>query len=189
MIFVEMHIFASLRNICLPFGKQLFASIKSPGSNEPLTKKSNFLFPPPISFPCVLYTLIFCVRSVSSNTKGDEVIEKHVLRRYEICQKLGKGAYGIVWKAVDKKTRQVVALKKCFAAFRNATDAQRTFREIMYLQVCELTGFDVCHLLFTPPPPPPAHTHTSPPPSHSFVFHWERVPVHPMYLVFCRPIS
>lgn len=30
---------------------------------------------------------------------------------------------------------QVVALKKCFDAFRNSTDAQRTFREIMYLQV------------------------------------------------------
>jgi hypothetical protein len=44
-------------------------------------------------------------------------------------------AYGIVWKAIDKKTRQVVALKKCFDAFRNATDAQRTYREIMYLQV------------------------------------------------------
>lgn len=29
-----------------------------------------------------------------------------------------------------------MALKKCFDAFRNATDAQRTFREIMYLQVC-----------------------------------------------------
>ena len=29
----------------------------------------------------------------------------------------------------------MVALKKCFDAFRNATDAQRTFREIMYLQV------------------------------------------------------
>lgn len=28
----------------------------------------------------------------------------------------------------------IVALKKCFDAFRNATDAQRTFREIMYLQ-------------------------------------------------------
>jgi len=44
-------------------------------------------------------------------------------------------AYGIVWKAVDKRTRSVIALKKCFDAFRNATDAQRTFREIMYLQV------------------------------------------------------
>ncbi|RLN49192.1 hypothetical protein BBJ29_003706 [Phytophthora kernoviae] len=68
---------------------------------------------------------------------GEEV-EKHVLRKYELLQKLGKGAYGIVWKAIDKNNRQVVALKKCFDAFRNATDAQRTFREVMYLQ--ELHG-------------------------------------------------
>jgi hypothetical protein len=33
-------------------------------------------------------------------------------------------AYGIVWKAVDKKTGEVVALKKIFDAFRNQTDAQ-----------------------------------------------------------------
>ena len=63
-----------------------------------------------------------------------EDIERHVVRKFEICQRLGKGAYGIVWKAVDKRTRNVIALKKCFDAFRNATDAQRTFREIMYLQ-------------------------------------------------------
>lgn len=44
-------------------------------------------------------------------------------------------AYGIVWKAIEKRSRSVIALKKCFDAFRNATDAQRTFREIMYLQV------------------------------------------------------
>ena len=49
-------------------------------------------------------------------------------------------AYGIVWKAVDRRTKHVVALKKCFDAFRNATDAQRTFREVMYLQ--ELAGHD-----------------------------------------------
>ncbi|KAF4732437.1 hypothetical protein FOZ62_012385, partial [Perkinsus olseni] len=34
----------------------------------------------------------------------------------------------------------VVALKKCFDAFQNATDAQRTFREIMFLQ--ELNGHE-----------------------------------------------
>ena len=39
-----------------------------------------------------------------------------------------------MWKAIDKKTHATVALKKCFDAFRNATDAQRTYREIMYLQ-------------------------------------------------------
>ena len=49
-------------------------------------------------------------------------------------------AYGVVWKAIEKRTRQVLALKKCFDAFRNATDAQRTFREIMYLQA--LAGHD-----------------------------------------------
>ncbi|KAF7258463.1 hypothetical protein EG68_04539 [Paragonimus skrjabini miyazakii] len=43
-------------------------------------------------------------------------------------------AYGIVWKAVNRKTREVVALKKIFDAFRNQTDAQRTFREIAFLQ-------------------------------------------------------
>jgi len=63
-----------------------------------------------------------------------EEIDKHVTRKYEIAQKLGKGAYGIVWKATDKKTKETVALKKIFDAFQNATDAQRTFREIVFLQ-------------------------------------------------------
>ena len=48
---------------------------------------------------------------------AQEEIEKHVLRKYEICNKLGKGAYGIVWKAIDKRQRTTVALKKCFDAF------------------------------------------------------------------------
>jgi len=69
-----------------------------------------------------------------------EEIEPHVLKKYEILQKLGKGAYGIVWKAIDKKTREIVALKKNFDAFQNATDAQRTFREILFLQ--ELSGHE-----------------------------------------------
>ena len=51
-----------------------------------------------------------------------------------VASQLGKGAYGIVWKAVDRKTKEVVALKKIFDAFQNATDAQRTWREIIFLQ-------------------------------------------------------
>ena len=42
----------------------------------------------------------------------------------------GCAADGVVWKAVDRRTKHTVALKKCFDAFRNATDAQRTFREV-----------------------------------------------------------
>jgi len=67
-------------------------------------------------------------------------IDRHVLRKYEVIQKLGKGAYGIVWRAMDKRTREIVALKKIFDAFQNATDAQRTFREIMFLQ--EMAGHE-----------------------------------------------
>ena len=104
-----------------------------------------------------------------------EEVEKHVLRKYELLQKVGKGvrilvrcmtlipcyprsmplsiatihiatniinanvfyiigqAYGLVWKCIDKSNKHTVALKKCFSAFRNNTDAQRTYRELMYL--------------------------------------------------------
>ncbi|UKK00538.2 protein kinase [Theileria orientalis] len=61
-------------------------------------------------------------------------IDDHILAMYKIIQKIGKGAYGIVWKALKKETNEIVALKKIFDAFRNSTDAQRTYREIMFLQ-------------------------------------------------------
>ncbi|XP_010628917.1 mitogen-activated protein kinase 15 isoform X3 [Fukomys damarensis] len=61
-------------------------------------------------------------------------VDRHVAQRYVLKRRLGKGAYGIVWKAVDRRTGEVVAIKKIFDAFRDKTDAQRTFREIMLLQ-------------------------------------------------------
>jgi len=64
----------------------------------------------------------------------NEEIDQHILDRFEVQQKLGKGAYGIVWRVEDRETKEVVALKKIFGAFQNATDAQRTFREIIFLQ-------------------------------------------------------
>eukprot|EP00771_Trimastix_marina_P001017 gnl/Trimastix_PCT/2061.p1 GENE.gnl/Trimastix_PCT/2061~~gnl/Trimastix_PCT/2061.p1 ORF type:complete len:607 (-),score=124.25 gnl/Trimastix_PCT/2061:123-1943(-) len=63
-----------------------------------------------------------------------EEIDRHVLRKYEIVQRIGKGAYGIVWKAIDRRTREFVALKKIFDAFQNNTDSQRTYREVMFLK-------------------------------------------------------
>ncbi len=41
-----------------------------------------------------------------------------------LCVVVPLQAYGIVWKAIDKRTGEVVALKKIFDAFRNQTDAQ-----------------------------------------------------------------
>uniref|UniRef100_A0A8B9TAN5 Mitogen-activated protein kinase 15 n=1 Tax=Anas platyrhynchos TaxID=8839 RepID=A0A8B9TAN5_ANAPL len=36
--------------------------------------------------------------------------------------------------SIDRRTGEIVAVKKIFDAFRNRTDAQRTFREIMFLR-------------------------------------------------------
>ena len=69
-----------------------------------------------------------------------EEVDAHVLRKYDIVQRLGKGAYGIVWRAIDRRSKETVALKKIFDGFQNSTDAQRTFREIMFLQ--EMSGHE-----------------------------------------------
>lgn len=53
----------------------------------------------------------------------NENIDDHILKRYEIVSRIGRGAYGIVWKARELKTKKIVALKKVFDAFNNPTDA------------------------------------------------------------------
>lgn len=65
--------------------------------------------------------------------KMSEEVEQHILKKYNIVKKLGSGAYGHVWKVTDRKTGQIMALKKIFDAFQHSTDAQRTFREIVFL--------------------------------------------------------
>lgn len=47
---------------------------------------------------------------------------------------MGSGAYGHVWKVEHNKSKKLYALKKIFDAFQNATDAQRTFREVAVLK-------------------------------------------------------
>jgi hypothetical protein len=62
-------------------------------------------------------------------------------------------AYGIVWRAEDKETGEVVAVKKIFDAFQNVTDAQRTFREIGYLQVNQVICSASASDALSPSPP------------------------------------
>ncbi|XP_054727114.1 extracellular signal-regulated kinase 7 isoform X1 [Anastrepha obliqua] len=61
-------------------------------------------------------------------------IDENISKLFDVKKRLGKGAYGIVWKALDKRTNETVAVKKIFDAFRDETDAQRTFREIVFLK-------------------------------------------------------
>lgn len=64
----------------------------------------------------------------------DDEIDEDILARYRPLVELGKGAYGIVWKAEERQTKALVALKKVLGAFNNDVDAQRTYREVYILQ-------------------------------------------------------
>lgn len=61
-------------------------------------------------------------------------VDQKILEKYELVLKIGQGAYGVVWKAIDKITRKFVAIKKIFDAFENDTDAQRTLREVFIVK-------------------------------------------------------
>ena len=69
-----------------------------------------------------------------------EEMSPRVAKRFNIVSQCGKGAYGVVWKATDRRSRETVALKKCYGAFDNPTDAQRTYREVVYL--LQMRGHD-----------------------------------------------
>lgn len=55
-------------------------------------------------------------------------IDGKIIKNYEMLKKVGKGAYGQVWKCINKKTHTTCAIKRIFDAFRNSTDCQRTYR-------------------------------------------------------------
>eukprot|EP01029_Cantina_marsupialis_P008047 TRINITY_DN1926_c0_g2_i3.p1 TRINITY_DN1926_c0_g2~~TRINITY_DN1926_c0_g2_i3.p1 ORF type:complete len:452 (+),score=127.31 TRINITY_DN1926_c0_g2_i3:39-1394(+) len=59
-----------------------------------------------------------------------------LLDRYSIKDKLGSGSYGVVRKAVDKLTGEVVAIKQMQKVFQNTTDAKRTLRELSIVRRC-----------------------------------------------------
>ncbi|RCN47544.1 hypothetical protein ANCCAN_06447 [Ancylostoma caninum] len=55
--------------------------------------------------------------STESYTGMTEDVDGHVLDKYDLQKRLGKGAYGIVWKAIDRRTKETVALKKVGVIF------------------------------------------------------------------------
>jgi mitogen-activated protein kinase 15 len=71
---------------------------------------------------------------MAKDALSTESVDRHIMRRYEILHKIGKGAYGIVWKVLDKQTLHILALKKAYDAFQNTVDSQRTYREISLLR-------------------------------------------------------
>lgn len=58
----------------------------------------------------------------------EATLDYRIYKHYSVEEKIGRGSYGEVYKAVHKKTKKVVAIKKIIDAFQNITDAKRTFR-------------------------------------------------------------
>ncbi|XP_063542505.1 uncharacterized protein LOC134751090 [Cydia strobilella] len=61
-------------------------------------------------------------------------IDEHILKRFEIKKETWQRRLWYSMEGNRQKSKDVVAIKKIFDAFRNQTDAQRTFREIIFLQ-------------------------------------------------------
>ena len=52
-----------------------------------------------------------------------EAVDDQVILKFELIQKMGRGNYGTVYKAIDKRDRSRVAIKKINNAFANMIDA------------------------------------------------------------------
>ena len=74
-----------------------------------------------------------------------------ISKRYILKKELGKGAYGTVYFAVDKRTGEEVAIKRINDVFRTKTDAKRTLREITILRQCNHPNIAKLKDLIVPP--------------------------------------
>jgi len=67
-----------------------------------------------------------------------EHIDKDVTSRYNMGRRIGRGCYGVVYEAREACHEETqfgreCAIKKMLFAFKSATDAQKTYREVSYL--------------------------------------------------------
>jgi serine/threonine protein kinase len=69
------------------------------------------------------------VKVLGSNFQIDE--------RYDFVDTVGSGAYGVVISAMDKKTGEMVAIKKIEKAFEHPTFTKRTLRELKILRLMQ----------------------------------------------------
>lgn len=69
---------------------------------------------------------------------------------YELIDVIGRGSYGTVFKALEKKTQAFVAIKKIKQVFDDLPDTQRILREIKFLKCLDHPNIIRPHTVLTP---------------------------------------
>ena len=72
----------------------------------------------------------------AGTARGRPLVEPALLRRYEICARVGGTSRCVVYKAYERARRRFVALKLWQDCFRDRASAQRCYREVAYLHAC-----------------------------------------------------
>ena len=67
---------------------------------------------------------------VSCGGEADPLVEPALLRRYEICARVGGTSRCVVYKAYERSRRRFVALKIMEQCFGDRESAQRCYREV-----------------------------------------------------------
>ncbi|KAK8804356.1 hypothetical protein WA588_004571 [Blastocystis sp. NMH] len=93
------------------------------------------------------------METVSRDDARYTAIPHEINTRYLIKKELGKGAYGTVYLAVDRKTGEQVAIKRIEDVFRSRVDAKRTLREITILRQCNHPNISKLLDILVPPDP------------------------------------
>ena len=69
-----------------------------------------------------------------SKKSMEKSLEEHIKKRFIVYSHIGGGAYGVVWRAIDRTTGLQVAIKKCFDIFTSKEDTEKLYREITLLR-------------------------------------------------------
>lgn len=71
---------------------------------------------------------------VTQTVESNQGTTQSLANRYDKLEKIGEGTYGVVYKAKDKKTEQIVALKKIRLETEDEGVPSTAIREISVLK-------------------------------------------------------